>query len=787
MKRQIKKVAVLGSGVMGAGIAAHLANVGLKVILLDRPIGEASNDRNQLTQSAITELAKQKPSPLYSKTSLERIQIGNFEDDLSLLGQADWIVEAVVEDLSVKRQLLAQVEKHRRPGSVISSNTSGISISKMAAGRSDEFRQHFLGTHFFNPPRYMKLLELIPTTDTSQEIISTMIHFSEFTLGKGVVIAKDTPNFIANRIGVYGLLATLEEMDRYGLSVSDVDQLTGTAIGRPRSATFRALDLVGLDTFLRVAENVREHVTDPLEKAVFTAPKIISSLVAQGHFGEKSGKGFYQKQKTAEGRVIHQLNVQTEQYEPSKRSTFACLEQAKQRTQLAEKIRTIAYAEDAGGQFVWQVLKRTLLYAAAKIPEISDDIVAVDQAMKWGFNWELGPFETWDALGLERSIRRMKEEGETIPRWVEKLVEAGHSQFYKQEDAQMLYVQLNGQWQERQRTDRAICLSELKQQGRVAQKNAGASLIDLGDGVACLEFHSPHNALGSDTLEMVRLSLEEVRKNYVGLVIGNQARNFSVGANLMMLLLEAQNENWFEIEQLVRQFQTMAMEMKYFEKPIVAAPYARTLGGGVEICLPAARVQAAAETYMGLVEVGVGLIPGGAGTKEMLVRAIAAADIDGKVDLQPYVNRVFETIAMAKVSTSAVEAQQLGYLRATDQISINEDHQLYEAKQAVIGLAKAGYVPPIARKIRVVGESGLAVMKLGVYQLKTGGYITEHDAKIAGKLASVLAGGALSANTEVSEQYLLDLEREAFLSLCGEPKSQARMQHMLLKNKPLRN
>lgn len=787
MKRQIRKVAVLGSGVMGAGIAAHLANVGIDVLLLDRvPEDESQSkppNRNQFAESALSQLTKPKPSPVYTKASLDKIRAGNFEDHLPLLAQMDWVIEVVVENLAIKKELLAKVEQHWRPGTIVSSNTSGISIKRIAEDCNEEFQAHFLGTHFFNPPRYMKLLEIIPTPATSPEILSFMKQFSESVLGKGVVIAKDTPNFIANRIGVYGLMVTLEEMNKRELTISDVDQLTGPVMGRPKSATFRTLDLVGLDTFIHVAKNVHDHVSDANEKHAFQIPEILKYLVSKGNLGEKSGKGFYLKK----GKEIYQLDLLSKEYGLAGKSTFPCLQQAKNSKKLSDKLRTIAYAGDEGGQFVWSVLKKTLLYSAAKIPEIADDILSIDQAMKWGFNWELGPFETWDAIGLEKSLQRMKAEGETIPPWIEKMVSNGITHFYQQQAGQSLYVHIDGTWKEAQRSDKSISLHGLKEQGKLIKKNSGASLIDLGDGVACLEFHSMNNALGQDILQMIRFSLEEVRKNYLGLVIGNQSKNFCVGANLMMLLMEAQDENWFEIDQLVRQFQQIAMDMKYFEKPIVSAPYAMTLGGGVEMCLPAARVQAAAETYLGLVEVGVGLIPAGAGTKEMLLRATHLVDVDGKVDLQPYVNRVFETIAMAKVSTSGEEARELGYLRSTDTISVNQDFQLYDAKQQVISLSTGGYSSPKERKVRVVGEPGLAVMRLGIYQMKSGGYISDHDEKIAGKLATILSGGSVPAGTMVSEQYLLDLEREAFISLCGEPKTQARMQHMLLKGKPLRN
>lgn len=501
MKRQIRKAAVLGSGVMGAGIAAHLANAGINVLLLDRVPKEETSDgrnRNRLAETALSQLSKQKPSPIYTKSSLDLIGVGNFEDHLPLLSQVDWIIEVVVENLGIKAELLSKVEKHWQPGTVVSSNTSGISIEKMVENCTDNFKKHFLGTHFFNPPRYMKLLEIIPTPATSPEVISFMTQFSENVLGKGVVLAKDTPNFIANRIGVYGLMVTLEEMMKRDLSISDVDQLTGSVIGRPKSATFRTLDIVGLDTFVHVAQNVHDHVSHPEEKNVFKVPEILAYLVSKGDLGDKTGRGFYFKKKTLQGKEIYQLDLQTKEYVLSNKSTFSCLEQVKNSEKLKDKLRTIAYAQDKGGQFVWSVLKRTLLYSASKIPEIADDVVSIDQAMKWGFNWELGPFELWDVIGLEKSVQRMKAEGEIIPPWVEQMMADGVSHFYHQEEGQSFFIHIDGKWKEVQRSDKAISLHGLKEQGKLVKKNTGASFIDMGDGVACLEFHSMNNALGQD-------------------------------------------------------------------------------------------------------------------------------------------------------------------------------------------------------------------------------------------------------------------------------------------------
>lgn len=792
MAQTIRKAVVIGSGVMGAGIAAHLANAGLQIWMLDQvPEDAAASDRpaerNRFGLAALDRLRRQKPSPVFTPEVLERIRIGNLEDDLGRVAEADWVIEAVTERLDIKRALLARIEAYWKPGTIVSSNTSGISIGRMLEGRSEAFARQALVTHFFNPPRYMKLLELVPGPLTEPAALERVEAFAEERLGKGVVRAKDTPNFIANRIGAYGLLVALREKERFGLSFSDVDALTGPLLGRPKSATFRTLDLVGLDTFLHVAANVRNHAADEAEKAVFTVPPLIEQLVAQGALGEKAGRGFYQAVRGEQGTDILEWSPSEGGYIKPVKRKFASVDAARNAKTPFDRLRALVYGDDPGGRFVWAVLKKTLLYAASKLAEIADSVEAVDNAMKWGFHWEHGPFELWDAIGVERSVVQMEKEGETIPAWLRAMLAEGRTAFYRSEHGGAQYADPDGGWKARRMREGVLSLAALKGQGRVIRQNGGARLIDLGDEVACLEFCSPNHAIGPDILQMIDASLVEVRANYRGLVLGNEGKNFCVGANLMMLLVEAQDQNWPDIDRLIRRFHRVAMSMKYFEKPIVAAPFAMTLGGGVEMCLPAARVQAAAETYMGLVETGVGLIPAGGGTKEMLVRHTVPVDFDGKVDLQPFVNRVFETIGMGKVSTSAPEAMALGYLRPGDRYTMNADRLIADAKRAVLALSLAGYEPPEPPKVRVVGAPGLAVMRLGVYQLLCGGRISEHDAKIAGKLAAVLAGGSVPANTQVSEEALLELEREAFLSLCGEPKTQARMQHMLLKGKPLRN
>ncbi|WP_332629999.1 3-hydroxyacyl-CoA dehydrogenase/enoyl-CoA hydratase family protein [Halalkalibacter flavus] len=786
MNRYIRKVAVIGSGVMGSGIAAHLANVGIPSLLLDVVPNEVTPQeeargltlediavRNRLSATAIQKLAKQKPAPLSSKTKASYIEAGNLEDDLSRLQEVDWIIEVIVENLTIKQQLLKKVDEARKPGTIVSSNTSGISIEAMSKELSEDFRAHFLGTHFFNPPRYLKLLEIIPTEKTKDEVTTFMKTFAEEVLGKGVVECKDTPNFIANRIGTYGLLVTVNEMIKGGYSVGEVDSVTGPLLGRPKSASFRTLDVVGLDTFLHVAKNVYD-VASGSEKSIFDPPSFMKEMAEKGWLGSKSGQGFYIKQ----GKEILELDPKTLQYNERKKLKAPSIERAKQAKKLPDKLITLTYADDKAGKLVWNLLKPVLLYSAGKAYEIAYDIYAVDQAMKWGFGWELGPFETWDAIGVAKSVERMESEGDTVPAWVKEMLASGQESFYQ---GGSYYHQ--GRYEAKPVNEKIVNLKSLKPDN-VVFKNSGASLLDIGNDVALLEFHSPNNSIGADVIQMINKSIKEVEKNYKGLVINNQGKNFCVGANLMMILMEAQDDNFFEIDLVVRQFQQAMANIRYSEKPVVTAPFGMTLGGGTEICLPSASIQASLETYMGLVEVGVGLIPGGGGNKELYLRNLAKSD--GK-DLQSVANKTFETIAMAKVSTSAQEAVDHGFLGTKDGIVINGDFLINRAKNEVLHLDAKGYRPPERAKIPVVGESGYATMLLGAKTMKFGGMISDHDLKIAEKLAFSLAGGRVTKGTLVDEQYLLDLEREAFLSLVAEPKSQQRMQYMLTKGKPLRN
>ncbi len=789
MNRRIKKAAVIGSGVMGSGIAAHLVNVGIQTILLDIVPRELSSQeqadkeaRNRFAQAAVEKMQKQKPAPLTSKKNLSLLSTGNLEDNLLDLQDADWIIEVVVENLEVKKQLFVKVDAVRKQESIISSNTSGISVEKMIEGRSTDFKKHFLGTHFFNPPRYLKLLEIIPTSETNEEVVTFMKDFAENVLGKGVVIAKDTPNFIANRIGTYGLLITVQAMLQGGYSVGEVDSVTGPLIGRAKSATFRTLDVVGLDTFVHVANNVYNHVQKEKEKASFAVPNFMKEMLEKGRLGSKSGQGFFLKQ----GKDILELNPITLEYEPRKKLTAPSIELAKTTKGLSNRMKTLLYAGDRAGVLLWNIISPVLLYAAQLHKEIADDIVSVDRGMKWGFGWELGPFEIWDAIGLEKSIARLEAEGKEIPDWVKELLAQGNTSFYKSDNGVIQYYD-NGAYKILEENKRNIQVKRIKEQYGVIKKNAGASLIDIGDDVALLEFHSKSNSIGLDILQMINESIMEVSRNYKGLVIGNQGKNFCVGANLAMMLMEAMDENYFELEFIVKQFQDTMMKIKYSDKPVVAAPFAMTLGGGTEICLPSASIQAASETYMGLVEVGVGLIPGGGGNKELYLKHLEQVPVGVEIDYVQVASNVFETIAMAKVSTSAQEAKEQNFLCQGDGISVNGDHLLYDAKQKVIVLYENGYRAPLRKGIPVAGETGYGALQLGAQSMFLSGYLSDHDMKIAKKLAYVLSGGTVPYGTEVDEQYLLDIEREAFLSLVSEPKSQMRMQHMLAKGKPLRN
>jgi 3-hydroxyacyl-CoA dehydrogenase len=801
---RIEKAAVLGAGTMGAQIAAHLANAGIPTLLLDIVPTEPSPEeharglslesrevRDRVARAGLEAAKKAKPAAFFTPERAALVTPGNFEDDLPRIKDCDIVIEAVVERLDIKRGLFERVEKYRKPGSVVASNTSGIPIRQIAEGFSEEFRAHFLGTHFFNPPRYLHLVELIRTEWTRPEVSCAVYGFLDRRLGKGVVVAKDRPNFIANRIGTYGALVTLSVLGEGGFTIEEVDKITGPALGRPKSATFRTFDLVGLDVLAHVARNLYEAVPEDEERAVYRLPEFVERMVSQGILGDKTKGGFYQKRKGEGGRSdIWTLDVASLEYRPPQKAKLPSLDAAKNIEDTRARVKSLFWGKDRVGEFLWQTSSRVFAYAANRIPEIADTVVEVDRAMKWGFGWELGVFEAWDAVGVEKVVNRWKEEGTTVPANVQKMLDAGATSFYKSEGGRESFFDFeSGEYKPAGEQPGVVVLKSLKDRTGVIKRNAGASLLDLGDGVACLEFHSKMNSIGGDTLQMLKTALAEVEKNFVGLVVGNQGQNFSVGANLMLVLLGAQEEDWDELDLAIRAFQQATMSLRYSPKPVVVAPFQMTFGGGCEMTLHADRARAAAETYIGLVEVGVGLVPAGGGTKEMLVRALDSIPPGvSEADPFPFVKRAFETIAMAKVATSAAEAKTLGFLREEDSYSMNADRLVADAKQEVLALASTGYTQPRQRAdVLALGNAALSTVKLGIHQMKRGGFISDYDAFIGEKLAKILTGGDLNHETRVSEQYLLDLEREAFLSLCGQRQTQERIAHMLKTGKPLRN
>jgi 3-hydroxyacyl-CoA dehydrogenase len=798
---QIKKAAVLGAGTMGAGIAAHLANAGIPTLLLDIAPRELTEEekakglsldspkvRNRIVNALFEAAKKLKPAPFMLAENANLITLGNFEDDLPKIKDCDFVVEAVVENLEIKHKLFAEVEKHRKPDAVIASNTSGIPIEKIAEPFSEDFKKHFVGIHFFNPPRYMKLVEVIPTKETDGELACAISGFLDERLGKGVVPAKDRPNFIANRIGVFSM--TIKEMIEMELTPTEVDQITGKAIGHASSATFRTSDLVGLDVTAHVVNNLYPAIPADEDREVFRLPEMIQTLLDKKILGDKTGGGFFKKSKDAEGkRQILELDLQTFEYKPQTKTKFPSLEAAKGIEDLQKRIKTLVWGNDRVGEFLWRTTSRISRYAANRIPEIADTIVEIDNAIKWGFGWEIGVFETWDAIGVRESVERMRAEGQPIPENVQKMLDGGAETFYKYENGQKSFYDLvNGGYREIPERQGVIVLKSVKDRAGVIKKNTAASLIDIGDGVACLEFHSKMNSLGGDTISMLKYAVDEVEKNYTGLVIGNQGGNFSAGANIMMILLAAQEEEWDDIDLGVRQLQKAVMRLRYSAKPVVTAPYGLTLGGGCEITMHGDKARAAAETYIGLVEVGVGLIPAGGGTKEMTMRAMDLARKTPDADPLAFLKKAFETIAMGKVATSAQEARSFGILRDGDAISMNGDRLIADAKAEVLALTETGYVQPVERTdIFVMGEQAQAAIKLALHMMRRGEFISDHDQIIGKKLAKIMSGGDLNHSTYVSEQYLLDLEREAFLSLCGERKTQERIAAMLKTGKPLRN
>jgi 3-hydroxyacyl-CoA dehydrogenase len=801
---RIEKAAVLGAGTMGAQIAAHLANAGIPTLLLDIAPRELTPDerakgltlesrevRERIARAGLEAARKAKPAAFMSADRARLVSVGNFDDDLAKLKDCDLVIEAVVENLEIKRKLFERVERHRKTGAVVATNTSGIPVRQIAEGFSEDFRAHFLGIHFFNPPRYLHLCELIPTEWTRPEVACSVFGFLDERLGKGVVVAKDRPNFIANRIGTYGALTTIRTMLEDGYTVEEVDKMTGQSVGRAKSATFRTFDIVGLDVLMHVTKNLYDALPEDDERETFVAPEFLQKMEGRGLLGAKTGGGFYRKQKGGgEEREIWALDHASLEYRPPLKAKLPALDAAKNIEDVGERIKTLVWGKERVGQFLWKTVGRTLRYAANRVPEIANNVVDVDRAMRWGFNWELGVFETWDAIGVEKSVARMREEGAAVPASVERMLGAGAKSFYKTEDGQHFYFDFDAlEYKPINDPPGAIILKSVKERTKVVRKNSAASLVDIGDGVACLEFHSKMNAIGGDTIQMIKQSLAEVGRNFVGLVVGNQGANFCVGANLMLVLLEAQDENWEDLDLVARAFQDAVMSLRYSPKPVVVAPFNLALGGGCEMLLHGDRVRAHAEVYTGLVEVGVGIIPAGGGTKEMLLRALDSIPTGmGDADPFPFVKRAFETIALAKVSTSAEEARGYGYLRGEDTVSMNADRLIADAKQEVLALARGGYAPPQQRTdILAMGLPALSTLRLGIHQMLRGGFISEHDALVGEKLARILTGGDLNHPTRVSEQHLLDLEREAFLSLCGTRKTQERMAHTLKTGKPLRN
>ncbi|OLD81621.1 MAG: 3-hydroxyacyl-CoA dehydrogenase [Acidobacteria bacterium 13_1_20CM_58_21] len=816
MKRRIEKTVVLGAGTMGSRIAAHFANAGLPCILLDivppnLSADAPSSERNKIVRAGLDAAKKSKPAAFFTAALADKIEIGNFEDDLGRCAEADWIIEVVAENLEIKRKLLTRVAQFRKPGAIVTTNTSGLPVHLIAEGMSEEFQQHWAGTHFFNPPRYLKLVEVIPGPKTSKEVVESLSEFCDRRLGKGVVVVKDTPNFIANRIGTFSMLNALRLMGTLGMTVEEVDACTGPAVGWPKSATFRTADIVGLDVLVHVVKNIYETAPNDESREMYKVPALVEEMAKRGWLGDKTGQGFYKKVKGEGKQEILTLDVNTMEYRSRQKAKFASLEMGKAIEDTRERLRALVgpvlegQNGDKAQQFLWRGLSETCLYAARRVPEISDNIVDVDRALRWGFGWELGPFEIMDAVGVKAFAGQVQREGRTLSAVIEKVLASGRKGFYESEKGTTTVFDIgSGGTKKVEEPVGVIILKSLKDAGREVERNSGASLIDLGDGVGCCEFHAKMNAIGADLIAMLHKGLKRLETDFDALVIANQAVNFSVGANLMLVLVGAQEQEWDELHAAVKQFQNINLAIKYSPKPVVAAPQGMALGGGCEVSLHASRIQAAAEAYIGLVETGVGLIPGGGGTKEMLIRAnertggtalSLSSSPEDDLDLFHALKAIFETIAMAKVGTSAEECRELGYLRREDGLSMNRDRLVADAKAAALSLVRGGYKPLAASwqdgarstQIKVLGEQFLAGAKLAIHMMFRGGYASEYDAHVGRKLANILAGGALTSPQLVSEQYVLDLEREAFVSLCGEKKTQERIAHTLKTGKPLRN
>lgn len=791
MKRHIKKVAVLGSGVMGSRIACHFANIGVEVILLDIvPKDAPANNkalRNKIVNDALQFALKSNPSPIYRKSFARLINTGNFEDDFQKISDCDWVIEVVVERLDIKQIVFEKVDKLRKPGSIVSSNTSGIPIHMMLEGRSEDFKKHFCGTHFFNPPRYLKLLEIIPTPQSSQEMIDFLMSYGEKYLGKTTVLCKDTPAFIANRIGVYGIMALFHLVEKMDLTVEEVDKLTGPVLGRPKSATFRTCDVVGMDTLVHVANGLIQNCPNDEAKALFELPGYVSKMIENNWLGDKTGQGFYKKVKKDGKSEILALNLKTLEYTPSQKVKFATLELTKTIDSLRDRIKVLVSGKDKAGDFYRAMFFGLFQYVSNRIPEISDELYKIDDAMKAGFGWEIGPFETWDAIGLEESIKYMEVANCKPAQWIYDMLASGNKSFYKIEKGQKAYYDIPSKsYKNIPGTEQFILLDNLRSD-KIVWKNSGTTLFDIGDGILNLEFHTKMNTIGGEVIEGINKAIDIAEKSYKGLVISNEGQNFSAGANLGMVFMMATEQEYDELDFAVRAFQNTTMRIRYSSIPVVVAPHGLTLGGGCELCLHAEAVVAHAETYMGLVEFGAGVIPGGGGTKEFALR-LSDELKEGDLELNQLRNR-FLTIGQAKVSTSAYEAFDLGYLRnGIDKVVVSRSRLLTEAKAECLRIAEKGYTKPTPRKdIRVLGNPAMGLIYVGANSMRSGNYISDHDQKISEMLGYVLCGGDLSQASMVSEQYLLDLEREAFVKLCAERKTLERMQSILTGGKVLRN
>lgn len=800
MKRIINRIAVLGSGVMGSRIACHFANIGCEVLLLDiipkdvndieKTKGltlETKSVRNRIAGDALQFALRSNPSPIYKKEFASRINIGNFEDDLSKIAKCDWVIEVVVENLDIKKKVFENVEKYRKPGTLITSNTSGIPIHLMTDGRSEDFKAHFCGTHFFNPPRYLRLLEIIPTKDTKQEVVDFLMHYGEQYLGKTTVLCKDTPAFIANRVGVYSLMSVLHAVEKMELTVEEVDKLTGPVLGRAKSATFRTGDVVGLDTLVMVAKGLVQNLPNDEAKDQFVLPGYLNKMIENKWFGDKTGQGFYKKVKNAEGKSeILALDLKTLEYKPSQKVKFATLELTKPISDLKERVKVLVQGKDKAGEFYRTTFAGLFQYVSNRIPEISDELYKIDDALKAGFGWDLGPFEYWDAIGVKEAVALMEQMGNKPAAWVYEFLKA-NSTFYKIENgARKFYDIPSKSYKVIPGTEEFILLDTLRDT-KVIWKNSGVTITDIGDGIINAEFHTKMNTIGGEVLQGINKAVEIAEKDYRGLVISNEGTNFSAGANVGMIYMMAVDQDWDELHAAVKLFQNTTMRLRYSSIPVVVAPHGLALGGGCEICLHADKVVAHAETYIGLVEFGVGLIPGGGGTKEFALR-LSDSLSEGDVELNTFRDK-FLTIGQARVSTSAYEAFDLGILRkGIDKVVVSRNRLLLEAKQECLSMADAGYTQPVLRKdIRVLGNSAMGIVYAGANAMRSGNYISDHDQKISEKLGYVIAGGNLSQPTLVTEQYLLDLEREIFVALCAERKTLERIHSIINGGKVLRN